>query len=405
MDENNQQTDSRSRLTEMDKIFIPEDLDSDTQLEEYTDYKRYKLKFWRTVPENCALVTRNIFTGKIKFHKTSGIKWFPPIFVKSILVSTVDRNIPFKNVLYRSSDRIEDTMDLSLNVSIVNPAKYMRSGKAQLNRLRSTINELVRVYSASLDFETLFKSSTNLNEFDPNGELTDFQNKYGIRVNRVKIERVGAPERIKKLANDRVEERLKAEADEIKRKNNERQALSNAKIKQIEAEAEAKRISAIEQAKADAYVRAMQNLVISLKNNGVSDELIPAILEKEIMSKNKNTVFMGSNNGIGSDIAMGIAAGQRVGNQHQKSDNRSDQNQTITNSQKLLNAFDLLEAVGVQLSGEILNLKRKLTEDEKIRKVIDNASTEDFNNLYTAVMQSYMSVVNSESKSNNNTKK
>ena len=67
-------------LSEADKIFIPADIDGDK-----TDYFDYKVKIFRTVPENCFLVKQNIFTGKRIFAGGRGFKSILP-FYKSILV-------------------------------------------------------------------------------------------------------------------------------------------------------------------------------------------------------------------------------------------------------------------------------------------------------------------------------
>ena len=82
---NNLVTHSRDELSEMDKLFVPQDLDGNLELGDFVSYKS-GVKFWRSVPSNCRLVLENRFTGEISFKSGAGLKFVPPIFYRTILV-------------------------------------------------------------------------------------------------------------------------------------------------------------------------------------------------------------------------------------------------------------------------------------------------------------------------------
>ena len=139
MTDNNQNIDFSARLSEMDKIFIPKDLDSNVSLEQLAEYKHYNLKFWRSVPENFRLVKINRITQKISTSDGYGLKLAWPIFTKTILVPAeiLDGKKEYKNIDCLSQDKIEISVDLTLIMNITDPVKYKRKGATQLDQLNS----------------------------------------------------------------------------------------------------------------------------------------------------------------------------------------------------------------------------------------------------------------------------
>ena len=108
----------RANLSEMDKIFIPHDLDDNVSLEDLANYKTCNVKFWRSVPENYRLVKVNRITQKITSLKGFGLKFVPPLFVKTILVPAemLEGKKSYNSVECLTSDRIEASIDLSIMI-------------------------------------------------------------------------------------------------------------------------------------------------------------------------------------------------------------------------------------------------------------------------------------------------
>lgn len=314
MDENNNKTSEslRAQLSEMDKIFVPEDLDDNLQLSDFLSYK-CNLKFWRSVPGNCRLVSENVFTRVPKFVKGTGVKFIPPLFVKTILVPgpELEGIKTFKDIKCLSKDKIEIGMDLSLSMCIEDPSKYVRKGKHQMNQLTSIVNRLLRIYVANRNFDDLVVSECDIAKFDQNNELDFFCEENGIRINKVIFEKIELPERLKKLYNDAAEEEQRKKAQAVKLSAELDKAKTEAEILKIQSEAEAQKISKIEAVKNKAYVDKMSSLIETMLNKGVPVEEISDYVKTIIMSENGNTIFMGGNS-KSNDIAMGVAAGKRA---------------------------------------------------------------------------------------------
>lgn len=384
---NNQNVDFSSRLSEMDKIFIPKDLDSNVQLEDLADYKIYKLKFWRTVPENYRLVKINRFTQTIKSESGFGIKWVPPILTKTILVpdAILDGKHQYSNIDCLTNDKIEASIDLTLIMNITDPAKYKRKGATQLPQLDSIIKRLLRIYIANKKFDEVVEEECNLARFDANGSLRNFEAECGIRINKVIFEKVKLPERLKRLYNDAAEEEQKRKAQAVRLQAEQEKAETEAKIMSIRAKAEAEKIALIEKAKAEAYINKMTQFVDTLQSKGIPSKEIAEQLKLEIASKNGNAIFMsGDNNNIRNDIASGIYAGniaQQNRNQtyHQK---EQSEKKVKTNSEKLVEMMDFSALLNGNLSDTYRLLREELlTPGNEKKKYIDSVSEEVFQNI------------------------
>ena len=90
--------------------------------QEVDDFSKYKIRIFKAVPPNMALICQNIFTGK-PFLKTSGLVILMP-WIKSKMVSLARNTIDYSKEKYRTSDGIEVTVDLAIVFSIVNPVDY-----------------------------------------------------------------------------------------------------------------------------------------------------------------------------------------------------------------------------------------------------------------------------------------
>ena len=120
----------RTNLSELDKVFIPEDLDDNVSLEDLMSYQQ-GVKFWRTVPKNYSLVKQNIFTQEVSNVDGHGIKLVAPVITKTILVSRHTGLKKYNNIEAFSSDGISLKIDFSVIMKISDPAKYIVEGKSQ----------------------------------------------------------------------------------------------------------------------------------------------------------------------------------------------------------------------------------------------------------------------------------
>lgn len=384
-------------LSEMEKIFVPKDLDSDG---DRRDYAEYSTMLFKPVPKNCVLVKKNRFTGNIKVagkkpirlwipfikktitisRKTTGLKMANPILTKGMLVSTVDRTIDFDKIDYLTKDGIMVNVDIATIVNITDAKKYMEKGKEQLVQLDILIKKLLRIYIASRDFEGLSKGECQLRDFDHTGELIDFENKYGIKISKIIFKEVRLPERLQKLYNDRAEATQKRNAQEVQLEAAKEKARAEAEIKKIEAEAEAKRIQIIEKAKAEAWTAQMRTFVQYLEEKGLLTEKVSELLTEQLKLKtitdnNANAIFsFGDNNSQAANIAAGIRASNNT-----QTNSRIPIN--ISNSEQLLNDLRFCLEQGT-ITEDRYNAVIKLLMNPEQKKIIDMASKEMYNKWF-----------------------
>lgn len=378
MSENNQNVDFTLKLSEMDKIFIPKDLDSNIEIEDLANYKTYKLKFWRTVPENFRLVKINRLTQKITSESGFGTKWIVPILTKTIFVPSaiLDGKHQFTNIECLTQDKIEISIDLTLIMNITDPVNYKRKGSSQLPQLNSIIQRLLRIYVAKKNFDELVAEECDLVHFDVNGYLNNFEADCGIKINKVIFEKVKLPERLKKLYNDAAEEEQRRKAQAVKLQAEQEKAQAEAKIMSIKAKAEADKIAIIEGAKIDAYIKKMNQLVDTLKEKGIPTTEIAEQLKLEIASKNGNAIFMSGDN-IRSNIASGIYAGNIA--QQNRNSSKSDTQKSLSNSERLVQMMDFVAMGEPGMSSTYQTLKKELTTIGNDKKIyIDNLGEEEF---------------------------
>ncbi len=381
---------SRDDLSEMDRIFVPQDLDENLEVGDFAAYKPCTLKFWRSVPSNCRLVKENIFTKDPVFIDQTGFVLVPPLFTRTILVPgpELEGIKTFKDIKCLSFDKIEIGIDLTLSMSISNPALYIRKGKHQLAQLTSIVNRLLRVYVANRKFDDLVVSECRLNLFDRNGELEAFEQTNGIKVNKVIFEKIELPERLKKLYNDAAEEEQRKKAQEVKLKAELDKANADAQIMGIKSEAEAKKISAIENAKAVASLEKINKLVDTLLGKGVPIEKIEDYLKHYIMAENGNTIFMGGNS-TSSDIAMGVAAGNAY---KAKKEEKGEvpKGSALKNSQfdKLIDTLILQVSLNNLTEENFKFLEKRLSTPETMN-AINRFSDADRSDLFRQIMSTY----------------
>ena len=299
---------SRDQLSEMDKIFIPEDLDGNINMEDLVSYK-YNVKGFQTVPENYSLVTKNVFSQVNRNVDGFGVKFFMPLFTKTILVPKYSGIKKYNNIESFSVDGEELKIDLDIVMKIVNPAKYMVEGKNKLNELNALITRLLRIYISTRKVDVILRGSCDKNEFDLNGELLSFEERYGIKIERILIEKVELSENLKKLYNDAIEEKQKRIAQAERLMAEKEKALNDAEINKIQYEIEAEKTRIFEEIKNNAYVDRISKLAVSMKKEGFDQHSIEAYIRTMILADNGNTIFLG-NDTEAQKIAKGVAGAQ-----------------------------------------------------------------------------------------------
>ena len=381
---NNTVTHTRNELSEMDKLFVPEDLDGNLELGDFVSYKS-SIKFWRNVPSNCRLVLENRFTGNISFNSGVGLNFVSPIFYRTILVPgpELEGVKTFNNVKCLSKDKIELGVDLTLSMSIVDPAKYVKQGKHQLSQLSSIVNRLLRVYVANKKFDDLVVSKCDVDLFDKTGELDDFTDKYGIQFNKIIFEKIELPERLKKLYNDAAEEEQRKNAQSVRLKAELEKAESDAKISDIHADAESKKISKLGEAKTKSLIYKLNNLRDTLIEKGVSDGEIDELIKTIFMAENGNAAFFVGGNDIAKNVGAGVAAGRSYTS---KANVNSEPMKKISNSEKLLRDLQLRMSLN-RFSKESYDEVESLLKNPETREHINSLDRDGYNNLLNQLVE------------------
>jgi len=374
-------------LSEMDRIFIPSDLDGNVTIEDLASYTDINVKFWRTVPENYCLVTKNIFTQAVDYKEGHGLKFINPLFTKTILVPLMHTTKGYNGLSVTTSDGIEIKTDIELVMRITDPAKYVVEGKYQINQLNSLIKRLLRVYVSGKGFENVIQEECRLNNFDPNNEFNVFEQNYGIKIDRVIIEKVELPERLKKLYNDAAEAKERQKAQTIENQIQEEKALSAAKIRGIESEAKAKEIKAIESAKTQAYIEKLSDLVEKLKSQGISTSSIEKQIETLIMAEKGNAIFMAGGNTMAGNIASGVAAGVKYA-KNNTGQVKNDDGKNETNVERLINVLDTYSSFAGNDSAYYKQMRSMLKNDKNTIEKINRLSEQEYLNFINSVFGS-----------------
>lgn len=299
MSNQNNQTISRDSLSELDKIFIPEDLDGNVSREDLTSY-RQGFKFWRTVPKNYSIVRKNIFTQEVTNVEGHGIKFLVPGITKTILVPRHDATKKYENIQAFSSDGVALKVNFNIVMQISNPAKYITEGKHQSRQLDSLIKRLLLDYASRFGFEHSITGNCNIADFDPRNELESFNNQYGINVKKVLVERVELPENIRKQHNDLVEARQRRAVQNIDLAAAREKANSDAEIMKIKADAEA-----------ETLATRIASIARTLKAEGYTEAAVKEAINTYLVSITGNVIIAG-NNQHAMDIAAGITGGGRT---------------------------------------------------------------------------------------------
>ena len=235
--------------------------DNERAGQEVDDFSQYRIRIFKAVPPNMALICQNIFTGR-PFVKNSGLVILMP-WIKSKMVSLADNTIDYPKEKYKTSDGIELTIDLAITFSISDPIKYEFNNNDPMQELKIKTQDMLRQYVALKTVDEMTNGRHTLNDFDPSRDYVSFAVDNGLEIKNVYFKTVELPQSMKddyekQKVQERENARLLAEAKNKK------------EVARIEAEAR------LEAAKIDAQA----NQELGMTANKLQADEMRKILEE-----------------------------------------------------------------------------------------------------------------------------
>ena len=167
--------------------------DANEHVGEPIDYfKEYKIKVFRAVPPNVALICKNIFTGR-PFVKNSGLVILAP-WIESKFVSLAENTRDYPKVKYKTLDGIEVTVDVAITFAVVDPIKYEFNNNDIFQQLGIITQDMLREFIASKNADELIAGRHNISSFDTMNEYDSFGNNNGIRISNVYFKSINLPQ-------------------------------------------------------------------------------------------------------------------------------------------------------------------------------------------------------------------
>ncbi len=255
--------------------------------QEVDDFSSYKIRMFKAVPPNMALICQNVFTGK-PFVKTSGFAIMMP-WVKSKMVSLARNTIDYPKEKYRTSDGIEVTVDLALVFSVVDPIKYEFNNNDPMQEMKMRTQDMLRQFVASKNVDEMINENHSLSSFDPNRNYDLFTEETGIKIHGLSFKTIELPQSMiddyeKQKMQEKENKRLLAEA---KMKKQIAILDSEARLESAKNDAEARR----ELGTADNFVfgEEIKQLLDKLEKIGADPKSIIGLLEARSLSDGRST--------------------------------------------------------------------------------------------------------------------
>lgn len=243
-------------------------------------YQVYVVKLFRTVPKNSALICKNKFTGNV-YVKGSGLRFNPP-WVEGKLVSLAYNVKDYPKEGFKTIDGIEITVDIALDFKVVDPMKFSFESDDVFAQLAILTKSLLRDYVAGKTEEEMSRGKHSKATVDPDGEFDDFEEKYGIHVDKVRIKNIELPQSLK----DDYEKAVTAQKD---RERLLKEAEAKKDAARFEAEAEMIR----GQAQIDLLAQKIGKLGDIAKDKGMNPD---DVLRTTMFSQGDANVFIGMDN-------------------------------------------------------------------------------------------------------------
>lgn len=143
------------------------------------DYKGFKFKLFRVVPENVAVIRKGWITGRITV-KGSGLRFFPWFDTK--LISVASKNIDFPPEEFKTNDGIMVKIDIAATIKVVDPYKFETKGLNPLQELAVVTKSVIRNFVESLDAKDLTKDINNLDNIYQDRRFIKFEQNMALEL-------------------------------------------------------------------------------------------------------------------------------------------------------------------------------------------------------------------------------
>ena len=295
--------------------------------QEVDDFSQYKIRMFKAVPPNMALICQNIFTGR-PFVKTSGLVILMP-WVKSKMVSLADNTIDYPKEKYKTVDGIELTIDLAITFSISDPIKYEFNNNDPMQELKIKTQDMLRQYVALRTVDEMTNGRHTLNDFDPNRDYASFAVNNGLEIKNVYFKNVELPQSMKddyekKKVQEMENAKLLAEAQTKKAVS---MLEAEARYESAKKDAEANKIlgTAANVVQADEIKKILENIVNMNATPAEKLELVKA----QLLSKGNGNLFYGME-GQSELMKYLLAKDQNGSNRMQNNGNKQKSGYTRT---------------------------------------------------------------------------
>ena len=365
-----------------DDVFVPQNIKEDR-----SNYTEWKAKIFRVVPENSVLVKQSKITGNIR--KSVGIKGLHlsiPLLTKSIYVPTFESIIDYQKsdeYIDKNGERL--TVDFAIKLKITDPEKYMKSGRYQLANLNVITESLLKTYIKKKRFSELSEIKLiSLDEFDPavpgpkggtpERAYEDFEKRYGIGVESVELKTVEENKEMQEARQAKRKKELEKEAQEIELEKEKAKAEMDAKIIDIKAEAEAKKIRKIKEAEYEMASKEYVTYHQALSDQGLSGASAKDGIDT-IYAANHGVLYKNANgNTRGTTVDSiregGIEAGIVL--------DKIRSQRGMSNSDRLIQEIRNMLQEGRINSKEAADLTRILSSDEETRASLDSLDEDNY---------------------------
>lgn len=264
-------------------------------VENKEDYLKYKIRVFKTVPVNVALVCKNKFTGNV----TSCSQGFKIIFpwLSSKLISLASKTVDYPDDVYKTKDGIEVTIDFALTIKIVDPVAFEVNSQNPLQEVGVLAMDLMRSYVARIDAETLYRSTIDLRDIDPTGQLHQNASLTGVDVTRFYVKNIELPQTMK----DDFERKVTAV------KENEIAQIQAETVRtQANAEAESAKIKAT--ANVEVRIAELRQMIQILADSGCTKEQIVEYLKSSQFANGTAQVIANLNSRSSDSSALSAAS-------------------------------------------------------------------------------------------------
>lgn len=300
----NEVNNSENKNTNM--LFIPNGAD-------ITDYTVFKVKMFRSIRKNEAMLRETVFGRMLEPVKGAGLKVNAP-WVKTKLVLLASKNIDYPKAVYKTQDGIEVTADLALTVQIVDPALFEYAGINILEELNVLTKDIMRIFIAKHDVDNLISHRYTISDFDPQRRYANFASKYGIACTNVYFKNIDIPQSLK---DDY--EKKKEQEEENKRR------LMDAENRRAVAQIDAEVIELKAKAEANANAIKISKFIDALTEKGQLDEYLAEVLKTRLLSEGNAQVIANLGNSEMGNLQASIlaAVNQRNNSNFQNNGNKS----------------------------------------------------------------------------------